>query len=97
MPTAIGDWIAFYNHRRPHHALGMKTLAAAFEIAAQPEQITPGRYTFAKVTRRWLKHGVFRTVAKLQAAINCFVSAHNDSLKRFTWRTEPSAIIAERS
>jgi len=21
----IGDWIAFYNHRRPHQALGMKT------------------------------------------------------------------------
>ncbi|MEM6943356.1 MAG: integrase core domain-containing protein [Pseudomonadota bacterium] len=31
---AIGDWIAFYNHRQPHQALGMKTPAAAFELAA---------------------------------------------------------------
>jgi putative transposase len=30
----IGDWIAFYNHRRPHQALGMKTLAGAYALAA---------------------------------------------------------------
>jgi len=30
----IGDWIAFYNHRRPHQALGMKTPAATFALAA---------------------------------------------------------------
>ena len=34
---AIGDWIAFYNTRRPHQALGMKTPAAAFELV-QPEK-----------------------------------------------------------
>ncbi|WP_420022712.1 IS3 family transposase [Cereibacter azotoformans] len=31
---AIGDWIAFYNHRRPHQALDMKTPAEAFALAA---------------------------------------------------------------
>ncbi len=30
----IGDWIHFYNHRRPHQALGMKTPAEAFALAA---------------------------------------------------------------
>lgn len=30
----IGDWIAFYNHRRPHQALGMKTPAEAYALAA---------------------------------------------------------------
>uniref|UniRef100_UPI0018D5204A integrase core domain-containing protein n=1 Tax=Cereibacter sphaeroides TaxID=1063 RepID=UPI0018D5204A len=31
---AIGDWIAFYNHRRPHQALDMRTPAEAFASAA---------------------------------------------------------------
>ncbi len=30
----IGDWIRFYNHRRPHQALNMKTPAQAFALAA---------------------------------------------------------------
>lgn len=30
----IGDWISFYNHRRPHQALGMKTPAETFALAA---------------------------------------------------------------
>ena len=29
----IGDWIRFYNTRRPHQALGMKTPAEAFALA----------------------------------------------------------------
>lgn len=31
---AIADWIQFYNHRRPHQVLKMKTLAEAFALAA---------------------------------------------------------------
>ncbi|MCD9030113.1 IS3 family transposase [Luteimonas sp. BDR2-5] len=31
---AIGDWIHFYNHQRPHQALGMKTPAQAHALAA---------------------------------------------------------------
>jgi putative transposase len=30
----IGDWIGFYNNRRPHQSLGMKTPAEAFALAA---------------------------------------------------------------
>ena len=30
----IGDWIGFYNHRRPHQALKMKTPAEAYALAA---------------------------------------------------------------
>jgi putative transposase len=31
---AISDWISFYNHRRPHQALEMKTPAETFASAA---------------------------------------------------------------
>ena len=31
---AIGDWIQFYNHRRPHQALDMRTPTEAFKLAA---------------------------------------------------------------
>ena len=30
----IGDWIGFYNTRRPHQALGMKTPTEAYALAA---------------------------------------------------------------
>lgn len=30
----IADWISFYNHRRPHQALAMRTPAEAFRLAA---------------------------------------------------------------
>ena len=30
----ISDWIQFYNHRRPHQALGMKTPAEGYALAA---------------------------------------------------------------
>ena len=53
---------------------------------------------FAKLTRRRLKHGVFRSVCDLQAAINRFVAEHNaDDPKPFTWRADPDAIIAARN
>jgi transposase len=52
---------------------------------------------FAKLTRRRLKHGVFRSVVDLQAAINRFVAEHNESPKPFIWRADPDAIIAARS
>lgn len=31
---AIGDWISFYNNRRPHQTLAMRTPAEAFRLAA---------------------------------------------------------------
>jgi transposase len=52
---------------------------------------------FAKLTRRRLKHGVFRSVVDLQAAINRFVMEHNHSPKPFIWRANPDAIIASRN
>jgi putative transposase len=47
----IGDWIGFYNTRRPHQALGMKTPAEAYALAARPEQVPVGHYISSSVYR----------------------------------------------
>jgi transposase len=49
---------------------------------------------FAKLTKRRLKRGVFRSVAHLQAAINRFLLEHNGDAKPFTWTADPDKIIA---
>ena len=48
----VGDWISFYNNRRPHQALGMKTPAEAFALATETEQNTLGRYSSSAILDR---------------------------------------------
>ena len=49
---------------------------------------------FAKLTRRRLKRGVFRSIVDLQEAINRFLDEHNTEPKPFTWTANPDTIIA---
>jgi hypothetical protein len=49
---------------------------------------------FAKLTRRRLKRGVFRSVPDLQAAINRFLAETNDNPKPFVWTADPARILA---
>ena len=49
---------------------------------------------FAKLTKRRLKRGVFRSLADLQAAINRFLAEANDNAKPFVWTADPDKIIA---
>ena len=49
---------------------------------------------FAKLSRRRLKRGVFRSVYELQIAINRFVEETNKKPKPFTWSADPDKIIA---
>jgi hypothetical protein len=49
---------------------------------------------FAKLSRRRLKRGVFRSVVDLQAAINRFLAETNAEPKPFTWTADPDKIIA---
>ena len=49
---------------------------------------------FAKLTRRRLKRGVFRSVVDLQAAINRFLAGYNQNPKPFSWTADPDKIIA---
>ncbi len=49
---------------------------------------------FAKLTRRRLKRGVFRSIVDLQAAINRFLAETNEAPKPFHWKADPDKIIA---
>ena len=49
---------------------------------------------FAKLTKRRLKRGVFRSIVDLQAAINRFLKETNDDPKPFVWTADPDQIIA---
>ena len=55
------------------------------------------RGIFAKLAKRHLKRGVFRSLVDLQAAINRFVAEHNQAPKPFLWRADPDTIIAARN
>jgi transposase len=49
---------------------------------------------FAKLTKRRLKRGVFRSIVDLRAAINRFLNETNDNPQPFTWTADPDKIIA---
>ncbi len=49
---------------------------------------------FAKLSKRRLKRGVFRSIVDLQVAINRFLDETNDDPKPFTWTANPDKIIA---
>jgi transposase len=49
---------------------------------------------FAKLSRRRLKRGVFKSVADLEAAIDRFVADTNSDPKPFAWTANPNKIIA---
>src|SRR5271167_3971618 len=48
---------------------------------------------FAKLTRRRLKRGVFRSIVDLQAAINRFLRETNERPRPFVWTADPNKII----
>jgi transposase len=48
---------------------------------------------FAKLSRRRLKRGVFRSVVELQDAIGRFIAETNDDPKPFVWTKDPGKII----
>ena len=49
---------------------------------------------FAKLTKRRLKRGVFRSIVELQAAINRFLAEINADPRPFHWTKHPDTIIA---
>ena len=49
---------------------------------------------FAKLTKRRLKRGVFRSLQELKDAIHSFLGNINANPKPFTWTKDPNKIIA---
>ena len=49
---------------------------------------------FAKLSKKRLKRGVFRSVAELQSAIQRFIEETNQMPKPFVWTADPNKIIA---
>lgn len=49
---------------------------------------------FAKLTRRRLRRGVFRSLADLQAAINRFLEETNAAPSPFVWTADPARVLA---
>jgi transposase len=49
---------------------------------------------FAKLTRRRLMRGIFRSVDDLKAAINRFVVQNNTDPKPFIWTADPRRVLA---
>jgi transposase len=49
---------------------------------------------FAKLSKRRLRRGVFHSIVDLQAAINRFLTEHNQNPKPFKWTADPEKIIA---
>ena len=53
---------------------------------------------FAKLTRRRLKHGVFRSVRELRHTLQRFIDEHNRTeAKPFVWIADPDDIITARN
>ena len=49
---------------------------------------------FAKLSKRRLRRGVFRSIVDLQAAIKRFIAETNEDPKPFVWTADPDRIIA---
>jgi transposase len=49
---------------------------------------------FAKLTKRGLRRGVFKSIVDLQTAINRFLAESNDAPRPFTWTANPNDMIA---
>jgi transposase len=49
---------------------------------------------FAKLTRRRLQRGIFRSVNEVKHAINRFIADTNDNPKPFVWTADPRRVLA---
>ena len=82
---AVRDWLA----RHPRWTFHFTPTSSSWLNAVEG--------FFATLTRRRLKHGVFRSLTDLKDAIDRFLNEHNKTAKPFCWRADPDKIIAARN
>lgn len=78
----VREWLA----RHPRWTLHFTPTSASWLNAVEG--------FFAKLTRRRLQRGVFRSVADLQAAITRFLAETNSDPKPFVWTADPKRVLA---
>lgn len=64
------------------------------EVSIAPTSFSLVEGFLAKLTRRRLKRGVFRSIVDLPAAVNRFLAETKDGPKPFRWTADPDRIIA---
>ena len=86
---AILDNYAAHKHPAVRQWLARHPRWTSHFTPTSPLGSTPSRASFATLTKRRLKRGVFRSVVDLQATINRFLEDHNAQSKPFGWVADP--------
>jgi len=91
---AIGDNYATHKHPRVRAWLAGHPRWTFHFTPTSASWLNAVEGFFAKLTRRRLQRGVFRSVVDLQAAINRFVEENNADRKPFVWTADPHRVLA---
>jgi transposase len=91
---AIIDNYATHKHPKVRAWLGRHSRWAFHFTPTSASWLNAVEGFFAKLTRRRLKRGVFRSVVDLHAAINRFVEENNADPKPFVWTADPNRVLA---
>lgn len=94
---AIMDNYAAHKHPKVRQWLERRPRWVFHFTPTSASWLNAGEGFFAKLAKRRLKRGVFRSLVDLQATINRFIAEHNQTPKPFVWRADPDAIIAARN
>jgi transposase len=91
---AIVDNYATHKHPKVHQWLARHPRWTFHFTPTSASWLNAVEGFFAKLTRRRLKRGVFRSVVDLQVAINRFVAETNADPKPFVWTADPKRVLA---
>ena len=91
---AIADNYATHKHPKVREWLARHPRWTFYFTPTSASWLNAVEGYFAKLTRRRLKRGVFRSIVELQAAIKRFLAETNADPRPFRWTKDPDKIIA---